>query len=503
MLAVVGLLGLSAIAAGATVSVTGPTPPSQGGPAVAAGSGPATTPSSRPVIGVEGAMTVGKFPTFMAEDLANGWMYVANEGSATVTILDGTHIVANVSAGGGASGLVYDPESQFVYVADTTSDQVTVIDGTTNIATLPAGDGPCAPAYDAEDGWVYVPNSGSSTVTILNGTSVITTAPVGSDPVDATYDAANGTVYITNQQDNFENILYGNATVALAPTYLIQPFATVYDPVNGFLYITNITPNDGILSDVTVLNGTNRVATFGVGPGPSYPAVNTSSGDVFLPSIGLDSVQILNGTSITGDVLVGGDPTSAQFDPENGLVYVTDDLTNDVTVLNSTRVLADVVVGANPTISAFDSKNGYVYVTARGAGETFALGPVTGWAVNFTESGLPTGEYWSVTVKEVTVTSDSDYALEYQANGTYAYEIGVVLGYDTHPATGAFNVTGNPVDIVISFTMPSKPAGPGFLGLPNPIGAVLVGSSVAIVVGVTAWQVIAWRRRRKERILRA
>jgi YVTN family beta-propeller protein len=462
----------------------------------------ANTPASLPVLGLAGRMSVGRLPSYMAEDLANGWMYVANEGSGTVTVLDGTHVVANVSVGAGASGLAYDPQSEFVYVADSGSDQVSILVGTTLVDTVEVGRSPCAPVYDSADGWVYVPNTGSASVTIFNGTTIVATAPVGSDPIDATYDPANGTVYVTNQMSNFENILSGNATIDLVPTNLIEPFTTVYDPENGWLYVTNITPNDGILSDVSVLNGTDRLATFSVGPGPGYMAVNASSGEVYLPSIGLDAVQILNGTSIVNTILVGGDPTAAAYDPADGLVFVADDLTNDVTVLGTSRVLSDISVGENPSWVTFDSTDSYVYVAARGGGETDAIGLVPGYAVNFSESGLPGGSVWSVTMKQVSSVSNTSYDLTFLPNGTYGFQIGTGPGYTPHPATGSFNVTGNPIDLLVAFSTPAKPAGPGFLGLPNPIGAVLLGTGIAAIVGVTTWRLLVWRHRRRERLLR-
>jgi YVTN family beta-propeller protein len=504
--------GIATVAVIGLVACSLVSPPEGGAPLVhlPAASVPASparpvngTPANRSVIGVRGTMPVGVLPTFMAEDLANGWVYVSNEGSATVTILDGTHVEQTLSVGAGDSGLVYDPVSQFVYVADSDSDQVSIIDGTAVLATVTTGQGPCAPAYDAADGWIYVPDSGSNSVTIVNDTTVVATVSVGEDPVDATYDSNNGTVYITNEESDFENVLEGNATVALAPTNkLIVPFTTVYDPVNHLLYVTNLTPNDGIYSLMTVINGTHPIATFVVDPGPTPMTVNTSSGLVYLPSIGYDAVQVLNGTSLVSSVLVGGDPISAEFDPANGLVYVTDDLTDDVTVMNEQRVVADVDVAENPSVALYDTANGFVYVTDRGAGETTALGLVPGWSVNFTETGLVRGTYWSVTVKEVTGVSTTNSLVQYLPNGSYAYEVGAVVNYTSKPATGVFNVTGNPVEVAVTFSLNPKGAGPGFLGLPNPIGAVLVGTAVALIVGVTVWRLMERRQRRRDRVLR-
>jgi len=465
-----------------------------------------TTPSgtnlSSPVVGVIGTIPAGRFPEHMVEDVASGLLYVSNEGAGTVSVLDGTSLVTNIAVGAGASGLAYDPNNNTVYVANSAVGSVSVISGTTVIATIPTGQGPCSPVFDAQDGYVYVPNSLSNNVTILNGTTLVGSTPVGEEPVDATYDPVNGTVYITNEESDFENILEGNLTVDVALTHLIAPFETVFDSVNDLLYVTNITPNDGIMSDVTVLNGTQRVATFPVGPGPDFAGVDTSTGEVYLPSIGLDAVEVINGTSITGSVAVGGEPQQAEFDPANGLVYVPDELTDDVNVISGYRVVADVPVGQNPIAAAYSPASGYVYVSEIGAGAVDVLGTVTGWQVNFTAHGIPRGDDWSITIKQVTVSSVALSLQEYEANGSYAYLVGAPAGYVGAPANGSFTVNGGPVVLIVNFTVLQGPAGPGWLGFPNPVGALLVGGTVATLIGVTIWQLLIRRLRKRERVLR-
>ncbi|MGA8542491.1 MAG: YncE family protein [Thermoplasmata archaeon] len=462
----------------------------------------ASTPVSTDVIGVTATMSVGLFPTSMAQDLANGWMYVTNKGSGTVSILDGTMVLMNVSVGTGDAGIAYDPVTETMYIADSGSDQVTVINGTQVIATIPVGDSPEAPAYDPADGYVYVPNFHSSSVTILNNTTVVGTTPVGLEPVDATYDPVSGTVYVTNEESEFENILAGNTTVGVALTRLVAPFSTIFDPVNGLLYVTNVTPNGGIESDVTILNGSSILSTFPVGPGPGYAAVNSLTGKVYLPISGDDEVQLIQNTSTAGIVDVGGDPNSAAFDPSNGLVYISDELTDDVIVINGSKPVADVTVGTNPTIAAYDSANGLVYATVWGNEEMVALGLVPGWSVNFTESGLPKGTDWSITTKQVTMTSHDPSIVEYESNGSYEFVVGSVAGYVANPANGSFQVQGNPNEIAIDFHTAPVPAGPGLFGLPNPAGAVLLGLGIAIVAGVIVWQLLVRRARRRERVLR-
>jgi YVTN family beta-propeller protein len=464
---------------------------------------PNSTPITSRVVGVVGTLPVGLFPTFMTEDLANGWVYVANEGSGTVTVLSGTTVVANVSVGGDDTGITYDPIDETVYVTDTSSDEVSVINGTTVVATIAVGESPVSPAFDVQDGFVYVPDSGSGTVSILNNTTLVATTPVGTDPVDATYDPVNGTVYVTNEQSDFENILAGNTTVAVAPTRLIAPFSTVYDPVNEFLYVTNYTPNGGIESDVTVINGTNDLATFPVGPGPGFAGCDLVTGTIYLPSSGADDVQLIQNTSLVGVVGVGGDPDAATFDPSDGLVYVSDVLTRDVVVINGSTPVADVVVGANPSIVAYDPSSGYVYVSVRGSEQVAALGFVTGWSVNFTGSGLPADSRWSVTIKQVALKTTADSVVVYEPNGSYGFVIGPPDGYAANPVNGSFVIDGNPVEFLIDFTHIQYPPALGLFGLPNPDGAVLIGLGIAVVVGLVAWQLYLRRVRRREQVLRA
>jgi YVTN family beta-propeller protein len=493
-----------ALVATAGVAWAVPAPPAvaSGAVPVRASAYPGAAATTEKVIGVDATLVVGEFPTFMAEDPTDGWIYVTNSGSGTVSVLNGARVLANLTVGGGASGIVYDPVTDAMYVSDTGAGEVSIIHGTQVVATVRVGPSPETPAFDAADGWVYVPNFQTSSVSILNNTTVVATIPVGEEPTDATYDPANATVYITSEESKYENILQGNTTVAVAATHLLLPFTTLYDPLNQWMYVTNVTPNGGIESDVTVLNGSSDVATFPVGPGPGYPAVDSTNGWVYLPSAGLDTVQILNGTSIRNSVPVGGYPMAAEFDPSNGDVYTPDDLTDDVSVINESRVVADVAVGEQPTSAMFDTANDNVYVADRGGGEMNALGLVTGWEVNFTETGLPTGTSWAVTIGQVTTVGHSVALVDYEANGSYAYTVDAVSGYNPQPATGPIVVDGSPIEIVIHFSAVSGAPPSGVFGFPNPFGEILIGSVLAIAIGGTTYVLWGRRSRKKERLLR-
>ncbi len=73
--------------------------------------------------------------------------------------------------------------------------------------------------------------------------------------------------------------------------------------------------------------------------------------------------------------------------------------------------------------------------------------------VNFTESGLPAGTTWSVTLGTSTQTSSaSTIVFAGQVNGTEPYTIGFVSGYGASPVTGTVTVAGSSVNTAVTFT---------------------------------------------------
>jgi hypothetical protein len=77
------------------------------------------------------------------------------------------------------------------------------------------------------------------------------------------------------------------------------------------------------------------------------------------------------------------------------------------------------------------------------------------YAVTFSESGLPSGTSWSVTLNGGTVSSITSTVVFSEVDGTYAYTIGSVPGYSTSPSTGSVNVSGSAVTHPVAFTVVS------------------------------------------------
>ena len=124
-------------------------------------------------------------------------------------------VMATVPAGSDPSFATYDGGNGYVYVPNYDSASVSVISGTTNevVATVPVGTSPYLASYDSGNGYVYVPNYGSATVSVINGTTskVVATVPVGSNPTAATWDSGNGYVYVPNEQSANVSVLGATA----------------------------------------------------------------------------------------------------------------------------------------------------------------------------------------------------------------------------------------------------------------------------------------------------
>jgi hypothetical protein len=69
------------------------------------------------------------------------------------------------------------------------------------------------------------------------------------------------------------------------------------------------------------------------------------------------------------------------------------------------------------------------------------------YTVTFTETGLPSGGSWSVTLNGVTKSSTSSSISFTEPNGTYAYTIGAISGCSRSPPSGSVTVNGAPVAV--------------------------------------------------------
>jgi hypothetical protein len=87
---------------------------------------------------------------------------------------------------------------------------------------------------------------------------------------------------------------------------------------------------------------------------------------------------------------------------------------------------------------------------------TFTAIPAGSYSVTFTETGLPIGANWSVTLGGKTTSSTGSTITFIEKNGTYSYLVTGPTGYVAAPLSGSMTVSGKPVSQNETFTKTSS-----------------------------------------------
>lgn len=148
----------------------------------------------------------------------------------------------------------------------------------------------------------------------------------------------------------------------------------------------------------------------------------------------------------------------------------------------------------NPTYSA-NSGSFSVSGSSQSVSVAFTTKSPVEYTVTFSESGLPSGTSWSVTLNGTAHSSTSANITLSLANGSYAFTVGNVSGYNSSPSSGNLTVSGSALTKTITFSKQSStPKSNAGLSMTDYeiIGGVVV---VAVIAGVAG--VLASRRRKK------
>ena len=210
-----------------------------------------------------GSIPVGEFPgmnpTGIVTNSINNTIYVTNMGSNTVSVINGTTnaVVANVTAisseeGGGSgffspAGIAYNSDNGNLYVANRGSDTVSVINGSTNSLIDVISMDAIAPSgivYNPANNYIYVTNAGSNRVSVINGTTnaVVANILVGLGPNGIAYDQSSGNVYVSNSMNGTISVIDGlenNVTDTITLGTNSTPNGIMYNPDTDSLFVAD------------------------------------------------------------------------------------------------------------------------------------------------------------------------------------------------------------------------------------------------------------------------
>jgi len=337
--------------------------------------------------------------------------------------------------------MVCDPTNGYIYVANLFSSAVSVINPVTNsvVGNVTVGAMPMRLLYDPTNGYIYVADEGTNTVSVINpaNNSVTATIGVGSGPEDMLYDPTNGYIYVANTMSNtvsainpVTNSVVGNVTVGAMPMRLL------YDPTNGYIYVAN--SFSGSISVIEASPYKTYTVSFdqsGLPPGTTW-------------SVSLANVmKTSNSNRLEFQVLNG----SYQWSVSSPYGYVV-----------------------NPQSGTLDVRgdNQSVDLIFKPSSSTYAL--------TFSESGLPNGARWSLSVGGNAYATENRNITFSLKPGDYNFSVPPADGYYSVPSFGSIVVSNKPVTLSLLFVPASSPLLPRVTMLPANVSGltVSVGGSI-------------------------
>jgi YVTN family beta-propeller protein len=284
-------------------------------------------------------------------------VYVANQGSNTVTVIDDERLSAMTRARAAQT-----PAEDTARVADPSFAVV---------ATIAVGANPIAVAMSADGTLAYVANLNSNTLSIIDTDIDQVVATVGAGPtprdVEATPDGRY--VLVTNQSTNSVTVLDASnySIVGTIPVGTF-PCAISITRDGSAAYVTNRLSNSVSIIDLVTFQVTNvSVGTFAcdvmVSPDGRWAVVtNRLSGDITI----IDTVTKLPAATVA----TGTNPQGLAFSPDGTTAYITNAGSTSVVDMTSFTVvetIANIPSGTCAVAAPMDMKQagkGHVYVAS-------------------------------------------------------------------------------------------------------------------------------------------
>ena len=489
----------------------------------------------------------------MIYDPAKGEIFLPEYSADTVSVIsDATNkLVATIPTDTATWGAAYDPTADEVFVGDANGDyqNVTVISDLTDTTVgsiAPDGYDPGSLAFDPTTGDLYSGDWGDGTVGIItpqassgpahyavtftetglpggtlwsvtfNSTvNSSTTSSVGYSVVNGSYTFTVGTVtgYTPSPASGPVTVAGAAQTIPIVftaappPTYTVT-FETV--PTTCSITFNGVTYTNG--QDATDVAGGSYTLVAPACSGETFSSWSSTAGTVTSPTSASTTVTVSATGTLTATFTASVTTYTVTFETNPTSCSVGFDGT---TYANGQQAVG-VTAGAYPLVAlacageVFHSwsstagtvaspTSGSTSVTVSSSGTitaTFTAAPPVLYTVTFTETGLPTGTSWTVTLGGTPMGSTTETILFSESNDTYSFAVGAVLGYSASPSSGSVVVAGGPVSKTIAFTASTTPppssSSSGFLGLPGADGYGLLGGLAA--AAVLLFLILAYRR---------
>ncbi len=435
-------------------------------------------------------LQVGSQPDFVLYDNINKLVYVANFNSSSVSVLNGTTVVNSIPTTQNPEELVLDPNNGLIYVL-MVSGGIGVINTVGNYDTLILKNYYFNNlVFDPNNGYLYA--SGYNNLTVIDPMTdqVVQVISLSIPIYEMTLDTQSNTLYaISGENVSVINPANGDLEAIINLNY--YPAWIAYDQVNGEVYVAVDTYNinaiglsvDSSNGYLLVISGFSIIKEISTGFFPIGISIDPLNGNVFISNLVSDDVQIVDGqnNTIIGNIPVYI-PLFSALDTSNGLLYITSEGGNYVFMVtiqenytvtfinkglpsgtawyvNISNVGSFKSTGNSINVSLSDGSYNYdistsdkKYAPEQNSGSFTVNGKgiiiyvnfkLVTYSIIFRETGLPTGQQWSVTLGGAINNSNSNMIIFNEPNGTYLYSLIATINGTTGTRYITLNPTGN------------------------------------------------------------
>jgi len=293
-------------------------------------------------------------------------VYVANEDSANVSVIDGATnaVVATVPAGYGPYGIAVNPNTNRIYVGDRQA-KVWVIDGASNavVAIVPVDSTVGDVAVNPNTNRIYVSGGGSVSVIDGAGNTVVATVPVGLGAYGVAVNPSTNLIYVASEATDEVSVIDGSSNVVVATIPVGSlPTKVAVNPTTNRIYVADD-------SDVSVIDGVTNTVVANV-PLPSATswsiAANPDTNLIYAAAYYGNKVSVIDGSTNT---VVATIPTFRPWgvaaNPDTDRIYVANHYDNSISVIDgaTNAVVATVPLGSLPVGVAANPRTNRIYVT--------------------------------------------------------------------------------------------------------------------------------------------
>lgn len=250
-----------------------------------------------------------------------------------------------VKSGEEPDSLALNAANDYLYVANFGSADVTMIDLAQNdtvVGALASGQAPDSIMYDAQTGSMYVTNFYSNNVTVLSGpgNSIGSTVYLGGTSSSLVLDPKSGVVYGLDRAGTLQPLGSSGSTISGSIESGFQAYSALFDQSNNDFYVATSNATHGRI-DVLDLTGKN-LGEVTVGAGPVALALDPANGEVFVASQESGTVSVIDTATneLVTTIQVDQNPSGICYDASNGYLFETNQ--------GSGTVLA--IDGANNTV---------------------------------------------------------------------------------------------------------------------------------------------------------